>query len=485
LTVIYGLDAFSAIAAGVSALAADGSVLVLPGTYGENVTLNKTLTLRGYTGAAADVVIDPASGDGITIQADSVTVSDLRVTGAANGISAQSVSGLTLTNVRAENNAQDGFHAFGLAGTLTVNGGSRFDDNGGDGMGLSNVGAVTLTNVSASRNDRGLSVFVASALSDADGTFSSNRNGGIRLARIQGNVTLVRTAADNNDADHNGIGTGLEANGVAPSIGGDVLVQGARFRAVEGGHQAMGVLLAGPAGTLTFEDSTGVVQSVEVTGNDDGMAIVGATTTGSLTSGTFSNNGGNGIRLFNFNGALTLTSVTISANGREGLFVGAGASVTIQNCAISSSTTAVDIFSGGTVSGTGAINGRVDNSGTLNPGGTEVAGILTINGAYVQSSTGVLNIELGGSDAGQFDQLVINGFADLGGTLNVSTIGSYMPPRHTVFRILTFNKKSGDFHTYGGLKVASGFGSDPADGSEFLDIKTKYAVAVPEPPHCC
>jgi hypothetical protein len=74
-------------------------------------------------------------------------------------------------------------------------------------------------------------------------------------------------------------------------------------------------------------------------------------------------------------------------------------------------------------------------------GGTGTAGTLTITGSFAQTSTGTLNMELGGATAGtQYDQIVINGSpnqASPGGTLNVSLINAYVPVL-TNFNILTY-----------------------------------------------
>src|SRR3712207_776894 len=41
-------------------------------TYAENVTISKSITLRGATGNATQVIIDPASGVGVTVTAPTV-----------------------------------------------------------------------------------------------------------------------------------------------------------------------------------------------------------------------------------------------------------------------------------------------------------------------------------------------------------------------------------------------------------------------------
>lgn len=85
------------------------------------------------------------------------------------------------------------------------------------------------------------------------------------------------------------------------------------------------------------------------------------------------------------------------------------------------------VLAGGTLMGNGMIGGNVNNSaGTVAPGASP--GILTINGNYTQGSSGTLAVDVGGTIAGtQYDQLVVNGNASLGGNLNTTLFGTYVP----------------------------------------------------------
>src|SRR5262249_31017005 len=110
------------------------------------------------------------------------------------------------------------------------------------------------------------------------------------------------------------------------------------------------------------------------------------------------------------------------------------------------------VITGGTVGGTGTITGNVLNtSGTFGPGSSP--GILTINGDYTQSASGVLNIEIGGTIAAtpDFDQLIISGKATLDGTLNVSLINGFTPALGNNFQFMTYGSRSGDFSFTTGL----------------------------------
>ena len=90
-------------------------------------------------------------------------------------------------------------------------------------------------------------------------------------------------------------------------------------------------------------------------------------------------------------------------------------------------------------------NGTFENQGTVNPGTSP--GILTITGNYPQSSSGVLNIEIGGTDAAlpEYDQLIVTGNAALAGTLNVILANSFVPEAGNHFEILSYAGRSGQF----------------------------------------
>ncbi|HET6426950.1 MAG TPA: PEP-CTERM sorting domain-containing protein, partial [Phycisphaerae bacterium] len=109
---------------------------------------------------------------------------------------------------------------------------------------------------------------------------------------------------------------------------------------------------------------------------------------------------------------------------------------------------------GGVIAGAGDIFGNVFNTaGTVAPGGS--AGTLGISATYTQSSGGVLAIELGGTEAGQFDVLNVTGDANLAGTLALGLIGGYDPNYGDSFQVLTAAAVIGVFDTIDGWRVSN------------------------------
>ena len=103
-------------------------------------------------------------------------------------------------------------------------------------------------------------------------------------------------------------------------------------------------------------------------------------------------------------------------------------------------------FQDGILTGAGAIAGAVNNSGaTIQPGGTGTIGDLAITGRYTQDGGAALEIELGGTGAGQFDRVTVSDFATLGGALTITTLGGFTPPAGSVLAFLPHNGSAGNF----------------------------------------
>jgi hypothetical protein len=108
--IAYGFNTFTTVQGGVTAVDAGGTTNVLPGTYAENVTINKNVTLAGPAVSPPTAIIHPAGGVGITISAPAtdVTIKNFEITGAANGITASGLTTLTLSNLNLTGNAAGG-----------------------------------------------------------------------------------------------------------------------------------------------------------------------------------------------------------------------------------------------------------------------------------------------------------------------------------------------------------------------------------------
>jgi hypothetical protein len=144
----------------------------------------------------------------------------------------------------------------------------------------------------------------------------------------------------------------------------------------------------------------------------------------------------------------TGTAVTLSGTGA---FTQTAGKTTDDGTITASSVT----LNGGTLFGRGFIVGPLQSSGIITPADSATtAGALTITGNYKQNAGGVLDIAIGGTTAGtNYDQLKVSGTATVGGTLNLSRLGSFVPTIGTQFDILTGGTVTGTFSTVTGTAI--------------------------------
>jgi arylsulfatase A-like enzyme len=102
-------------------------------------------------------------------------------------------------------------------------------------------------------------------------------------------------------------------------------------------------------------------------------------------------------------------------------------------------------FTGGELRVTDYLGHLVNQGGNFSPGASPA--ISTITGNYVQQPTGKLTIEIGGTTPGNgFDQVLINGTAVLGGTLQVNLLDGFVPQVGNSFEFLrAFGGLTGTF----------------------------------------
>lgn len=146
----------------------------------------------------------------------------------------------------------------------------------------------------------------------------------------------------------------------------------------------------------------------------------------------------------------------------------------------------VNVLNLGKISGSGTINGRLINSGTVAPSnsqgtltvqgdytqnnGDTVAlgnslGTLTVQGDYTQNSDGLMRIEIGGTAAGTgYDQLQVSGVATIAGNLDVWLVNGFTPTVGQTFRIVNANSFSGGFSSIAGPSQAGISVSNDATG---------------------
>jgi len=140
---------------------------------------------------------------------------------------------------------------------------------------------------------------------------------------------------------------------------------------------------------------------------------------------------------------------------------------------------ALHLVDGGALYGTGFVTGDVaSDSGTVRPGGPDTTGVLAIQGDYVQRTGATLDLEVGGTSAGdQHDRLDVES-VELGGTLRLALVDDYVPGEDDLLRPLRWSGDRRDLfdsieQNTGDVRLAVEYGADALrvfDGS------------LPEPP---
>lgn len=236
------------------------------------------------------------------------------------------------------------------------------------------------------------------------------------LWNIQGGTASVRQIHFNN---------GTTGTGTLNLAGGRINVGPAGV--TQSGGSAVINLGGGILGAYASWTST---LPMALTGSNGNTTVDTATNTIALTGSLIGTGGltkvGAGVlslpSVHSFAGGLLVSNGTVLLNGRL-------------------SASGADIASGGTLAGTGSLAGAVANRGVVAPASTNV-GTLMASNAYVQSASGTLQIQLASNAQ---DRLAVSGIAALGGTLQVSLLGSFIPATGTAFTVLTAGSVSGGF----------------------------------------
>lgn len=238
------------------------------------------------------------------------------------------------------------------------------------------------------------------------------------------------------------IGSGSQFDGNLHAVNSDLLVDGG---ASLSGQPTSGRLVAGGGAFVSLADAAVNLNALELSGSNASVRLIGAASrtahavnVGSdfVLSSAGVTSGGDlpGVS----NAELTLSAAQLRVGGNAAgvaptLAIGSGGSVDVTNGGIfvadasvpdAFQTGAVVLSSGGSLWGSGNVVGAVVNSGgSVNPGFSP--GHLALSGAYTQSA-GILTLEIGGAQAGEFDVLSAAGGASfLGGTLRFERINGF------------------------------------------------------------
>ena len=277
------------------------------------------------------------------------------------------------------------------------------------------VGGLTLTNVDNTIQGQGTIRNLASFQNQ--GTVNANVSGGT--------LSISNAQTTNNGTFQASSGSTLFVNGTLTNYNPTTsTLTGGTYNAFSGTIQlsqantGTGAVIATNAATILLDGASAKI--ADGSGNN-------------ILQGFFTTNAGH---VTIQNGA-NLTSSSSDFTNAGTMTVGANSTFTVGG--------SHNYLNSGLLEGIGTVQaGLLSNSGTFHPG--DGPGILTVTGNYEQTSTGALDIQIGGTSAGTgFSQLNVSGTASLDGTLDLSLINGFTPYNGEQFVILTSSGLSGAF----------------------------------------
>ncbi|PTY01552.1 hypothetical protein DB346_12440 [Verrucomicrobia bacterium LW23] len=330
----------------VHAVAANGTVSVAAGTYIENVSINKSLTLNG-AGAATTTMQGTGTGAVLTIASGGHTVN---------------ISGITITNGAGSNG---GGITIANGGTVTLNAVTVRNNNAtGSGAGIySNnarleiIDSTIRNNTSTGSNGGGIGIVGASSVfiltnSTVSNNTIANYGGGIYITGgITANISGSTITNNTTTLGVNRYGGGLYIN----NNGGTTTITNSNIRTNTSGDRGAGI--HNLAGTLNITGGSVADNVLSFTSSSSGGAGIYNAGTLTLTNASVDTNrspiSGGGI--YNAAGTLTLdntdvvlnqTTSTAAGNYGAGIY-SAGGTVTIRNGSLVSQNTTVSGSGGG------------------------------------------------------------------------------------------------------------------------------------------
>ena len=371
--------------------------------------------------------------------------------------------------------------SFSGAGSMTNNGTVTFAGSAG-------IGGGTITNAAGGQ----LTVAAGKTFTVASNSFTNagvvTVTGTIQGASVPAITLQSGTFAGGGTATFQGqSGNTFTWNDGSVAAGTDLIVDGGYETILAGGTGAIAIdFFGGLRGTVGAGQTLHVRAPVAVTGDvvNRGTILLGQfaqlqlngsglrneatmTSTGSSTSvlfGPFTNAAA---------GTLTIDAgSTLSSDGaltNEGALVVNG---TFMSGGVSTSGTASGTgtlqLNGATLSGTGSLLTNVALvGGTLAPGNSP--GVINVSSLTLSSNT-VTDVELGGTDLGDFDQVNASGGFVLAGTLDLSIVGGYQPAVCDSFKIITGSSVTGAFATINGTNLGGGLTLVPFQRADGLTL---------------
>ncbi|HEY4233076.1 MAG TPA: hypothetical protein VGM76_06605 [Lacipirellulaceae bacterium] len=420
--------------ASVNLTAAQDSLIL-----GKNTGASGTVAVSGNgsrlvaSDAASSIVVGNASVGSLTVSNGGLVNEGSAMVGALPG----GTGSINVTGTAAELNLASGLqlgsstsqNGFSGSGSLDVSVAGQVAVGGDAAVGSAGSGAVTVAGSGSTWSVGGqLKIRTKGSLDITGGAqVSSGR------AIFNGDVNIGDAGSAYSTNDY--LDVGGPDDEISRTFGSPVPTLN-----VTGGGQVNNRFgLVGASSVVTIDGAGSAWNSAEqllVGLGDDGQFSVtgsGHATSGSSLVGVLVNSAGT----VSIDGAGSSWNnsgdVAIGVAGTGRLAVSRGAVVTVGGL--------LSVGPRGTIEGNSQIAGAVRNEGIITPGlstsllPTDALGTLHVGGDYTQTATGTLQLQIDSTTS--YDKLVIDGSANLSGTLNVLLIHNFIPTAGDTFDLLT------------------------------------------------
>jgi hypothetical protein len=291
--------------------------------YGLYANSNGTITLKNvfaYNNGANGATIETIWG----LRVKPITISSSEFSGNGdNGLVALSTGIVTLNNVTATNNSEDGVHIVNTpigAYPVYVNGVNNFSSNVDDGLYVESKGTITLSKTTANNNGGDGAYLDNSGAAGYQpvtiaGFFTGIGNDGDGLDILsRGNVTVAYMTANDNGSS----GVNVD-NGTSSDLPKPVLIAGKNIFNNNGSHglyvESKGAITVYNL-TATYNGLASLQLGVQLDNKSANPAFQQPVTLYGVN--LFTNNGGRGLSIASY-GAVTVNSITALYNGLSGV----------------------------------------------------------------------------------------------------------------------------------------------------------------------
>ncbi|MFA5041149.1 MAG: hypothetical protein WC464_05910, partial [Bdellovibrionales bacterium] len=457
--------------------------VVINDSFYKTVTLNQNASIRNLT-IGSDSTLNITDTKALSVYGTAINLASsalLKVDGTLNlmndvtltGGNVTLLEGANVAYIRAANNTFTNNSTIAWSGDIDA---KNFVNNGtvtakvGD-ININASGGTVTNNGTLAASTAG-DLYLNSTIYNANGIIKAEGSGNVYL---NGGTNIIGGTLSSEGADLIFKTYGMFTNGSPVTLNGVTLAKGTTLESSDNDviNIVNGITINGGGGKDTYlylstDTSLTTGGTIQLNTASGGGAAhirnIGTTSTLTNVDNTIQGNGfiGDGNHDLNF---VNASGGTIHANGGGELNIGAagGAFTNYGTVKVDAGSklevtgnsngyvqnggnTRVDgllvtehgmDINGGTLQGTGKVVGDVTNASTVHPGNS--VGILTIDGDYAQTSTGVLDFTITstGTPGVDYSQLQIEHGASLDGTLAVTTDTSLLSIGDT-FTLLTF-----------------------------------------------